>query len=385
MKRNIRVLFLFVIIIVLLPGCDGLRKGYVYEIPELADEGWEVASVDGTVLNKTELEEMIDFIVSVEDHNIHSILIICDGRLVFEKYFEGYLYSNNPPGSNGDYIQYDRETDHYLASVTKSVTSVLMGIAVDEGYIDSVGIPLKNIFPEYSDILTGAKEGITLGHLLTMSSGLSWDEWSSSFTSPANDIYNLFHAEDPIAAILSNEMIALPGAEFHYNSGGTNILGAAIERESGFRLIDFANLYLFDPLEVKGGLWEQMGGGYLFASGGLYLRPRELAKIGYLFLNEGYWKEKKILSEAWISMSTSPLIETDNLIPQSDAYGYQWWTMDFNVNEKTYNCFFAAGWGDQYMFVFPGQKMIVVINSGNFQNFGGVSPFELVEDYILTE
>lgn len=376
---------LLVLIILLARGCGKWGQRYVYEIPEIADDGWQVDSLKNTTLSQASLEDMIDHIQSVNDHQIHSILIIKDNKLVFEKYFEGYLYRNNPPGSNGAFITYDRKTDHYLASVTKSVTSVLFGIAVKEGYIETVDEPLRDVFPEYSDILVGDKEGITLEHMLCMSSGLSWDEWSSSFTSPTNDLYSLFHADDPLEAILSNDMIALPGEEFHYNSGGTNILGAVIERKSGMRLIDFANQYLFDPLEVQGGQWETMAGGYLFASGGLYLRPRELAKIGSLFLNEGYWGDKKFITKDWIAASIEPAIVTDDLISESDAYGYQWWTMDFQANGRTYDCFFAAGWGDQYMFVFPGQEMIVVVNSGNFHSYGGVSPFEMVEDYILQQ
>ncbi len=138
--------------------------------------------------------------------------------------------------------------------------------------------------PEYEHILVGEKADITLEHLLCMSSGLHWDEWSTSYEDPANDVVALFHEDDPIEYILSKPMTNSPGDEFHYNSGGTNVLGAVIEKETGMSLLDFANEYLFEPLNIQGGLWEQMAGGYYFASGGIYLRPRELTKIGYLFL-----------------------------------------------------------------------------------------------------
>jgi len=370
--------------LLLFPSCkDQTDYGYSYKIPAVAGDGWEVASAEEEGLNSSDLIEMMDYLASSPGHNIHSILIIKGDKLVFEEYFEGYLYSTSPPGSNGDFIQYDRETDHYLASVSKSITSVIFGAAVKEGYITNVDTLLRDVLPEYQDILTGEKAGITLEHLLTMSSGLHWDEWSTSFEDPENDVVALFREEDPIEYILSKHMINTPGAEFLYNSGGTNVLGAVIERATGMGLLDFGNQSLFDPLQVEGGLWERMAGGYMFASGGIYLRPREQAKIGSLFLNEGYWGNEQIITEDWIAASSTEHIETDDLIPQAHAYGYQWWIMDFQVNGQIYDCFFAAGWGDQYIFIIPEQDMMVVVNSGNFLNYGGVSIFYLMEEFIL--
>jgi CubicO group peptidase (beta-lactamase class C family) len=375
---------LLTIMLLLLAGCkDGTDFDYQYRIPEEAADGWEVASAEEEGLDPSRLVDMMDFLASSPGHHIHSILIFRRDKLVFEEYFEGYLYANNPPGSNGDFIQYDRETDHYLASVSKSITSVIFGAAVKEGYIPTVDTLLRDVLPEYQHILTGQKEGITLEHLLTMSSGLHWDEWSKSFEDPENDVIALFHEEDPMEYILSKHMINDPGQEFLYNSGGTNVLGAVIERATGMGLLEFGNQYLFGPLQVEGGIWERMAGGYMFASGGIYLRPREQAKIGSLFLNGGYWAGQQIITDDWIEASSTEHIVTNSLIPRAHAYGYQWWIMDYQANGRSYECFFAAGWGDQYIFVFPEQDMMVVVNSGNFLEYGGVSVFGLVEDYIL--
>jgi CubicO group peptidase (beta-lactamase class C family) len=307
-----------------------------------------------------------------------------DEKLVFEEYFEGYLYSSDPPGSNGDYIQYNRETDHYLASVSKTITSVIFGAAIKEGFIENINSKVVNFFPEYEHILTDAKADITLQNLLTMSSGLSWDESSSSYEDPSNDVVQLFHSEDPIEYILSLPLIDPPGTQFLYNSGNTNVLGAVIEKCTGKSLLDFANEYLFIPLNVEGGVWQRLPGGYFFASGGLFLRPRELGKIGQLFLNNGYWGDHQVISKEWIAESVYEHINTQGrTLPQADSYGYQWWIMDFHANNRTYSSFLAAGWGDQYMFVFPEEEMIIVFNCGNFLSFGGISPFSLVENYIL--
>lgn len=381
-KRGI--LFIIIGLVLFLASCNKEDEpGYTYEIPTLTDDGWEVSSSNESGLDSAQLTEMVNYLESRYVHNIHSIVIVKNDKLVFEKYFEGYLYSNNPPGSNGDFIQYDRETDHFLASVSKTVTSVIFGAAIRAGFIENVDTLLIDVLPEYGQVLIGEKADITLKHLLCMSSGLHWDEWSIPYNDPANDVAALFNEDDPIEYILSKHMTNSPGDEFHYNSGGTNVLGAVIEKETGMSLLDFGNEYLFDPLNMQGGLWETMAGGYYFASGGVYLRPRELTKIGYLFLNEGSWDNTQIITEEWISESTSAHIQTDNLIPQSDSYGYQWWIMDFFANNQTYECFFAAGWGDQYMFIFPDQEMIITINSGNYTGAMNMSIFNFVENHIL--
>lgn len=379
---------LVIVIIVLgaavfLESCSNDDPGYVYEIPPKTSDGWEVSSSNEVGLDSVQLIEMADYLESRYEHQIHSIVIVKNDKLVFEKYYEGYQYSNDPPGSNGDFILFDRETDHFLASVSKSITSVIFGAAVKSGFITNVDTLLVEMLPEYAHLLAGEKADISLEHLLCMSSGLQWDEWSTSYEDPANDVVALFREDDPIAYILSKPLISSPGEEFHYNSGGTNVLGAIIEKETGISLLDFANEYLFDPLNVQGGVWEKMAAGYYFASGGIYLRTRELTKIGYLFLNEGYWNEHQIITRDWVSESTVPHVQAGVLIPQSDFYGYQWWIMDFEANGQTYECFFAAGWGDQYMFVFPDQEMIITINSGNFDGTAKMSAFSFVENHIL--
>jgi CubicO group peptidase (beta-lactamase class C family) len=384
MERALK-LVIFSVVLAALAGCGGKHPDpYRYGVPELAADGWSVGDADEAGMRTEILSDMMDYVMDTEGHNIHSILIFRDDKLVFEEYFEGYLYSSNPPGSNGDYITYDRETDHYLASVSKTVTSVIFGIAVKEGFITDLDEKVVDIFPQYSDVLTGEKADITVRHLLTMSSGLSWDESTTPYGDPSNDVTRLFLSDDPLKEILSNTLLTPPGQTFLYNSGGTNVLGAIIEKYTGMSLLEFGNRYLFDPLNVSGGIWQRMGGGLYFASGGVFLRPRELAKIGFLFINDGYWKEKQIVSEEWIDDSaTGHILTLGRTLPSAHAYGYQWWIMDFHAGNKTWPCFFAAGWGDQYMFIFPGQEMIVVFNGGNYLRSGSVFPFDLVEDYIL--
>ena len=126
----------------------------------------------------------------------------------------------------------------------------------------------------------------------------------------------------------------------------------------------------------------EYGNHFQFASGGIYARSREMLKMGYLYLNNGKWKSNQIITQDWVNQSQQPYISTPSW-PNSDSYGYQWWIKDFSVSGNTYHCFYAAGWGDQYMFIFPNENMIIEFNCGNFSNSALISPFNLVDDYIL--
>ena len=371
-------------IIFLLAGCASQQGEYRYAVPPQADDGWEVASLQAEGMDPAPLEQMMDVMTGTEGHNIHGILIFRNGKLLFEEYFEGYLYSSDPPGSNGDFIQYDSETDHYLASVSKSITSVVFGAAVKEGLIESVDQKVVDMLSEYEEILTGEKAEITLEHMLNMASGLPWDETSASYGDPANDVTALFLSADPIEHILSGEMVASPGETFLYNSGTTNVLGAVVQKAAGMSLLDFGNQMLFDPLNIQGGVWQRIAGGHYFASGGIFLRPRELAKIGFLFLNDGYWGDHQVITREWIDASTQEHIVTGGkTLSWAHAYGYQWWHTDFHVSGEVYPCFHAAGWGDQYMFIFPDLDLITVINGGNYSSSGSLSILFLMEEFIL--
>ena len=332
-------------------------------------------------MSSTPLLQMMRYINQYENR-IHSIIVIHENKLVFEQYFDGYLYSNNPPGSDGRYITYGMDTLHYLASVSKSVTSVLVGIAHDRGYITNISDKITGYFPQYSSILVGEKANITIENLLTMTSGLAWDESSYPYTDPRNDVTQLFYNSDPIGYILSRQLISTPGTSFHYNSGNTNVLAEMVHTTSEINLDAFSREYLFDPLGITSYKWEKIRGDIVFASGGLYLRPRDLAKIGSLYLNLGKWKDQQIISQDWIEASIHSYIST-RFLPISTGYGYQWWLGTFRSGDRTFNCFLAAGWGEQYMFIFPDQNLIVVINCGYYLNTTTVSPFNLVNYFIL--
>lgn len=332
---------------------------YVYKIPPQTEDGWKTASLADVGMDETPLIEFMDDLLNEIDHRIHGILIVKEDKLVFEEYFSGYAFYH------GALTDFNRETKHNLASVTKSFTSALIGLAIDYSFIQNVNQKVFSFFPEYNDLNDEKKNKITLKHLLTMSSGLEWDESTYPYTDTRNDVAQLWHQNDPIRYVLSKSMVSEPGTQFLYNSGTTNVLGEVIRRTTGLRADDFADQYLFNPLGIIDSSWEELPKNVCFTSGDLKLRPRDMAKLGDLYLHGGIWQGQQIISKWWIDESTKSFISA---APQwlNWEYGYQWWlnTYEFNSQQIEFIC--AQGWGGQKIFIFPSLDMIVVTTAGYY-------------------
>jgi len=317
-----KIILLTGFIILLLAACEkGEEYDYVYSPPPAFNDGIETAALDSVGMKTGPVREMMDRINATEQHRIHDILVMKDGKLVFEEYFPGYALNMAAAGRDGDWMQYRRETDHFMASVSKSVTSVITGIAVQAGLLPDLDRTVLDYYPVYADILTGAKANITLRHLLTMTSGLAFDENTYPYGDPRNDISSMFAAADPIRFALSKPLTTTPGERFFYNSGTVNVLAAIVAKAAGMKFLDFANTRLFDPLHTEGGVWQAFPSGDTFASGGLFLRARELAKIGRLFLDGGAWQGAQVISNDWIASSQQSQIAISGFF-FSYAYGY---------------------------------------------------------------
>lgn len=355
---------------------------YSYRVPPNAYDGWITTSLSDVGLKKDNISQMMDDIDELPYHQLNGILILKNSKLVFEEYFGGTRFNFDDVYAEGDSILYTLNTEHYLASVSKSVTSLLVGIAIDEGLINSTDDYISEYFqPVYPNIFVEGKEKIKLQHLLTMSSGLPWDE-SSPYNSSQNDVRKLFNASDPISFVLSRPLEAEPGTFFKYNSGGTNVAADMIRLAFGSTVRTFARLKLFEPLGIKQYRWEVISGVYLFASGGLFLKPRDLAKIGQLMLNKGKWNGNQIVSEAWVNSSVENRINPE-WEGFANGYGYQWWLDDYNVSGKAYHCYFAAGWGEQMMYIFPSENMIVIFLGQYYTDTPSIPTNQLLTDYIL--
>jgi CubicO group peptidase (beta-lactamase class C family) len=346
-------------------------------LPEQTNNDWQTTSLRNMGISEKKLAEAIERIHDGTYQNIHSILIVKEGKLVFEEYFGGYTWSYNSEQFRGVFVNFGIDTMHNLASVTKSITSVLIGIAIDRGFISGVAEKMMTFFPEYTKLNDQRKGRITLNHLLTMTSGLEWNEMELSYDDSRNDLIQLFNVSDPIEYILSKPVDNLPGAKWYYNSGGTNLLGEIIRKASGLRMDDFAKTYLFAPLGITNFEWDYLTVDTIFASGNLKLRSRDIAKIGLLFLRGGIWKGKRIVSEKWIEESTR-----GHILPSgADGYGYHWWLETFHVDSISVDSFYAAGWGGQRLIVFPSLGLGVAFTGGNFGEEKPVD--EIIVRYIL--
>jgi CubicO group peptidase (beta-lactamase class C family) len=207
-------------------------------MPEKIDDGWETSSLTMEGLDSSKIIDMIYGIVSKRYKGIHSVLLIKNGKLVLEEYFYGY----------------NRDRLHALHSVSKSITSILVGIAIDRKMIPNVNKQVYEFFPNYIDTRwVDQKYDITLEQVLTMSAGIDWDERSKPLTNSRNDIVALvFYSDDWIRYVLNKELVELPGERFNYSGGLNILLGGIIKESSGLYADKFAERYLFGPLNIVG-------------------------------------------------------------------------------------------------------------------------------------
>lgn len=330
--------------------------------PQQTDDGWQTASLNDVAINSKKLQILVDKVCDSTYQNIHSILIIKDSKLVFEQYFSGYQFKYQAEDFKGEFTNFNRNTIHNLASVTKSITSILFGIALDQGFINSVDEKLFKFFPKYASLNDSLKSQITLLHALTMTSGLQWNEQDVFYREVENDIIQLFIVPDPEKFILSKPVIHQPGSHYYYNGGNTNLLGEVIQECSGLKLDAFAKKYLFEPMGINQYRWIYINPDMVYASGDLKLRPRDMAKIGYLMLNKGVWQSKQIVSSEWIEKSTTPYVHFNT----REGYSYQWWTKQYELGNVSIPSFAAMGWGGQNIIVLPDLDAVVVLTAGNY-------------------
>jgi CubicO group peptidase (beta-lactamase class C family) len=286
---------------------------------------------------------------------IHSVLVIRHGYLVTELYF--------PP--------YQQEIKHPMRSVTKTITSALVGIAIQEGYIKGVNQNVLDFFPEIAkDVKDKNLKDLTVEHLLTMSAGYHTN------TLPNPDNTNV--SFDPVRHLLTySSIIEKPGASFYYDNGGPHLLSAIIQKTTGMTTAAYAQKKLFEPLGITDITWGADPQGITTGYTGLTLSSRDMAKIGYLYLHRGQWNNTQIVPAPWVEASTTKHMETKGLMnaAEDDGYGYLWWTDSFGG-------YSAHGFGGQYIFVLPKLDMIVVFTSG-LKNADFPAPHELLKTFML--
>jgi CubicO group peptidase (beta-lactamase class C family) len=343
-------------------------QAYQYQVPRTLDDGWTTASLDAVGMDRRPIEQMTETIRRYSDWNIHAVLIERDGRLVYEEYFAGEDQRWGLPLGR---VHFDAQTRHDLRSISKSVVSALVGIALASGAIRSLDEPILGFFPEpaYADLATPAWRGLTLRHALTMSAGLEWNE-NLPYTDPRNDEIVMTRSSDPIRYVLSRPIVGEPGSTWAYNGGLTQLLAEIVQRSTGQPLREYVRAVLFEPLGVDDMEWLGDLNGMPAAASGLRLRPRDLAKFGSLYLHDGRWQGRQIIPSDWVRESTRRHLPLPSPVSAfgTHGYGYQWRHNCYRTGSGTFESPTATGNGQQRIYVLPALRLVVTVLAGRYND-----------------
>jgi CubicO group peptidase (beta-lactamase class C family) len=282
--------------------------------------------------------------------DVHSLLVVKEGKLVFEKYYRGWKV----------------DSVHQAQSMTKSVVSTLLGLAIQQEFVKSTEDAVVTYFSQYKN-LSDAHKKIKISDLLTQRHGLKWSE--RPWNSPDNTWRKVLNSSgDWYKQILQTDMATTPGTQFNYSNAAPVLVSGIVQNASGLQIDQFAKKYLFDPLEISNyRFWQGNGGPQHNGMAMIHLTSRAIAKIGQLYLQNGVWNGEPLLSKDFVAKATSPIVKEaeGNPIYQSYDYGYFWWSNPVSRNQKKYTVFLARGAGGQLLIVEPKRQLIVVITAWN--------------------
>ena len=330
---------------------------YTYSVPNSGQNEFLVSSLEAEGIDEALITQMTNLIIREEYKRIDGLLILRNNKLVYENYFHGH---------SSDVL-------HNIYSAGKSITSILVGIAIDKGFINSVYTPIVPLLPEYEDFKNPdpRKNVITIEHLLNMTSGLDCDDWYKQTES------QMQQSNDWVKFTLDLPIVYDPGSNGSYCTGCPVTLGRVIENASGLSLQEFADKYLFKPLNITKYKWHIMPDGKASGGGLFFLRPRDMAKIGLLMLNNGLQNGDQIVSAEWVQLCMRNNVK---LPGPFDGYGCIWWKQSFTGDSESY---FADGNGGQQIFIIPSKELVIVFTGGNQNTSVGLQNFGIVNNYVL--
>jgi CubicO group peptidase (beta-lactamase class C family) len=330
-----------------IPGLLALPADYSYSQPAAEGDGLEVCDPDEAGIDPTTLEAIVKDIARGDGGVIHSLLIIQDGCLLLEEYFHGY----------------GTDDLHAVASCTKSVTSLLVGLAIDQGFIPGTEASVLDYFPSYAAKAADKWPDMKLVHLLTMTAGLGWppDPYRPATGGGARFAGN---GPEGFQRLLERETAHDPGTKWDYANPEVNLLGGVIHSATGKHADSYAAENLFAPLGIEDFDWSSSGkvGGYPNMAGSLRLRPRDMAKIGVLVLQEGRWLSKQVITSDWIRTSCASHMQTGD---PREEYGFLWWLMNLPNGKQIIA---ARGWGSQFILIDRDGGRVITVTGGNDTN-----------------
>lgn len=334
---------------------------YQYKAPEKTNDSWETGNAPDEGFNPQLFSPFFDAL-NKEKHKLHSVLIIKNDKLIMEEYFNGY----------------DWEKQQDLRSVNKSIASLLLGIALEKGYIKSLDEPAVKYIEEFKDAKNPdpRKNEITIRHLITMSTGLECNDWDKK---SAGQEDRLFKRKVWIQSIVNIPMTNDPGTVSNYCTAGVILMKEIIERASGMAYTEFAKTHLLAPLGITNYRWGHTNKKEVISAGKrLYMAPRELAKIGQLVLHQGKYNNKQIVPKNWIKDINTAKTQITGI-----DYTYLWWKLPFAKDGKPVDVTCATGNGGQYIMIFPEYDMTVIFTGGAYNSPDDKLPFSVVGRIIL--
>ncbi|KQB39833.1 serine hydrolase domain-containing protein [Flavobacterium aquidurense] len=324
---------------------------------------------------RSALDQMTDSILSNHYPKIHSVLIAKNNQLIYEHYFNGYT----------------KDSLNDSRSSFKSITSLLVGIAIDKGFIKDINQKVYEFFPEYPSLKTDPlKKLLTIKNLLEMKSGFDCEEFND--TKDCED--NMSQSKNWVEYSLNLPMKNKPGEVWAYTSVNPMILSGIIKKATNMSVKDFAKKYLFDPLNISSYKWTVDPSGNAMTAGSFYMLPIDMLKISQLVKDKGVYNHKQIISKKWIAQSTVCNIMIPDFsfmkssrskigFPQPAYYGYYWYRETIKTNNIEENLLFASGNGGQYIFIIERLNLTVVFTQGNYGSFKAKQAFEILAKYIL--
>jgi CubicO group peptidase (beta-lactamase class C family) len=339
--------------------------------PQAGPDGWKTASLESVGLSPARLHLMDSAIQADEFKKVTSVLVARQGKLVYEAYYRGS----------------DAATLRNTRSATKTVTSMLVGLAIDKGLLAGVDVPVMSFLhdKEPLDNPDPRKDKITIEDFLTMSSLLECDD-DNQFSRGNEE--RMYLIEDYVKFALDLPIRGFPAwntkpedspykRSFSYCTAGVVVLGEVLERATKMPVPEFATKNLFAPLGISKADWQMTPSGLAMTGGGLGLQSRDYLKLGQLYAQGGMWNGHRVISESWVQTSTAPHAQVDD----ETEYGYLWWLKSFTSGDKKFGAHLMQGNGGNKVAVFPEAGLVVVITTENYNVRGS---HELT-DRLLTE
>ena len=346
---------LFLLIALFLNACASVGPSIAIPISPTATptgvywptEDWRISTPEEQGMDSQKLEEMLA-VIKERDMNIHGFLIIRNGYIVSETYFKSY----------------NQDSKHDMQSVGRSFTSTLIGIAIDKGFIDGVDHRIVDFFPERTIAnLDQQKQDMTLEDVLTMRLGVERLDGDPEYRA-------MQESPDWVQFLLDRPVVTPPGTKWEYCSGCSHLLTAILHEKTGMNPRDFAEQYLFRPLGISDVTWMTDPERIPYGAGGFRLTPRNMAKLGYLYLQDGVWDGMQIVSPGWVKSATQKHADVD--VDPHFGYGYHWFTV------TAMDGYAAMGNGGQIVLVIPKSDLVIVTTAATQESI-----FELIDRYVL--